>query len=193
MEGENKLLLPFGDKTMLETTLDQILAAGVGEVVVVTGHEATRVQVFLQNRPLKTVFNPDFADGMTTSIQTGIRAASSETQGFMICLSDMPLIGSAVYRQLADVFLEKIKTEQRVIVRPVFGGALGNPVVFSAFFKNEILELDYPEGCKPVAQANGDWLLRVPVTTIAVLRDADTTAAFEALKNELPPSGVAQI
>jgi len=182
MEGENKLLLPFGDKTMLETTLDQILASGVGEVVVVTGHEAWRVRENLKNRPVNTVVNPDFASGMTTSIQAGIRAASPETQGFMICLSDMPLIDSVIYRQLADVFFEKIKTAQRVIVQPVFENTPGNPVIFSAVFRNEILALEHAEGCKPVVQANREFVVRVPVSSDSILRDADTLADFEKVK-----------
>lgn len=182
MEGENKLLLPFGDKTMLDTTLDQILAAGVGEVVVVTGHEAERIQVILKNRPVKAVFNPDFATGMTTSIQVGIRAASPETQGFMICLSDMPLIDPAIYGLLADVFFEIIKTEQRVIVQPVFENTPGNPVIFSVVFKNEMLALEHPEGCKPVVQANREFVVRVTVSSDSILQDTDTRADFEGLK-----------
>ena len=182
MEGENKLLLPFNDKTMLETTLDQILASGAGEVVVVLGHEGERVQEVLKNRPIKTVFNLDFASGMTSSIQAGIRAESPETQGFMICLSDMPLIDSAIYRQLADVFFEKIKTAQQVIVQPVFENTPGNPVIFSAVFKNEILALEHPEGCKPVVQANRESVVRVPVSSDSILRDADTLEDFEKVK-----------
>jgi len=187
MEGENKLLLPFDDKTMLETTLDQILASGVGEVVIVTGHEAERVREILKNRSVKTVFNPDFASGMTSSIQAGIRAASPETQGFMICLSDMPLIDSAIYRQLAEVFFEKIKTAQRVIVQPVFENTPGNPVIFSAVFKNEMLALEHPEGCKPVVQANREFVVRVPVSSDSILRDADTLADFEKVKKAFGP------
>lgn len=182
MKGENKLLLPFGDKTMLETTLDQIRASGVGEVVVVLGHEAGRVRENLKNRPVKMVFNPDFASGMTSSIQAGIRATSPDTQGFMICLSDMPLIDLAIYRQLTDVFFEKIKTAQRVIVQPVFENTPGNPVAFSAIFKNAILALEHAEGCKPVVQANREFVVRVPVSSDSILRDADTLADFEKVK-----------
>ena len=44
MGGENKLLLPFDSKTMLETTLDHILAANVEEVIVVIGHDAEKIR-----------------------------------------------------------------------------------------------------------------------------------------------------
>lgn len=182
MGNENKLLLPFGDKTMLETTLDHILASGVAEVVVVVGHEAEEIRAVLQNRAVKVIFNPGYATGMTSSIQAGIGEASPDSEGFMICLSDMPLIQAATYRALADVFFEKKRKDERVIVQPLFENTPGNPVIFSSFYKNELLALDFPEGCKPVVQANREFVMRVNTDTDAVLRDADTPEAFSLLK-----------
>jgi molybdenum cofactor cytidylyltransferase len=181
MSGKNKLLLPFGDKTMLETTLDHVLESGLEEMVVVVGHEADRIRSLLNDYPVKVVSNPGYAAGMTTSIQAGLREASDRTEGFMICLSDMPLIEAEIYRRLAGVFFEEIKREQRVIVQPFYENTPGNPVIFSAFYKNELLALDFPEGCKPVVQANREYVIRVNVATGAVLRDADTPEAFERL------------
>ena len=182
MGGENKLLLPFGDKTMLETTLDHILASGMEEVIVVAGHEAEKISALLQNRPVKVTINAGYASGMTTSIQAGIRNASPDTEGFMICLSDMPLIRATTYRMLSDVFIENKRRDNRVIVQPVFENIPGNPVIFSAFYKTGLLTLDFPEGCKPVVQANREFVTRVNVNTDAVLRDADTPEAFALLK-----------
>lgn len=179
--GENKLLRAFAGKTMLETTLDHILASGVEEVVVVLGHDADRLRPLLQGRAVKTVFNPDYATGMTASIQAGIRAAAAESEGFMICLSDMPLIQPDIYRALLSVFSEKKRLEARVIVQPFFENTAGNPVIFSAVFKNELLALDFPEGCKPVVQANRHAVVLVETPDPAVLRDADTPEDFEAL------------
>lgn len=181
--GENKLLRGFSGKTMLEATLDHILASGVEEVVVVLGHDADRLRPLLQDRPVKTVFNPDYATGMTASIQAGIRAAAPAADGFMICLSDMPLIGSETYRLIQAVFSEKTQLEKRLIVQPAFENTAGNPVIFSAVFKNELLALEFPEGCKPVVQHNRDCLVRVETRDNAVLRDADTPEDFESLLN----------
>lgn len=186
MGRENKLLLPFGDKTMLETTLDHILASGADEVVVVVGHEAEKIRALLQHRPVKVTFNPDFATGMTSSIQAGIREASPHAEGFMICLSDMPLIQAATYRLLMEVFIEKKRAEERIIVQPVFENTPGNPVLFSGLYKDDLLALDFPEGCKPLVQSNKAFVVRVDVPTDAVLRDADTPDAFEAIKAMSP-------
>lgn len=178
----NKLLLPFQGKTMLEITLDHLQELPDMEIIVVLGHEADRIQPLLENRSLKIILNGDYANGMTSSIQAGVRSVSVQSVGFMICLSDMPLIQTSDYQKLADVFLDKRQTEPHVIVQPVFEGIPGNPIIFSNIYKPDILALDFPEGCKPIVQANQTFVQQVDVGTDAVLRDADTEDAFEQLK-----------
>ena len=89
--GEPKQLLPFGKSTIVETVVDNMLGAKFDEVIVVVGHRAEAIQKQLGTRAIKTVFNPDYRDGMLTSAQTGIRARK-ENRG--IC-SDVG--GSAVH------------------------------------------------------------------------------------------------
>lgn len=183
MGAANKLLLPFQGKTMLETTLDQLLQVQNAEIIVVLGHEAEQIRPLLENYQVKVVFNPYFENGMTSSIQAGVNAASEQSAGFMICLSDMPLIQMLDYHQLACFFLDKIQSETRVIVQPVFEGKPGNPVIFSKMYKPDILALDFPEGCKPIVQAKRPFVQQVNINTDAVLRDADTEDDFEHLKH----------
>ena len=185
MGAANKLLLPFQGKTMLETTLDQLFQVRNAEIVVVLGHEAERIRPLLENYKVKVIFNPNFENGMTSSIQAGVNAASEQSAGFMICLSDMPLIQAVDYQYLVDVFLDKIQSEPRVIVQPIFEGKPGNPVIFSNIYKPDILALDFPEGCKPIVQANRAYVQQVNINTDAVLRDADTEDDFEQLNRKL--------
>src|SRR6266566_1004111 len=90
MENKNKLLLPYKGKTVLVHTVENILSAGIEEVIVVTGHEAGLVQEAIRLLPVRTIHNPQHEAGMTGSIQAGVRAATGN--GYMICLSDMVLI-----------------------------------------------------------------------------------------------------
>lgn len=178
MGPENKLLLPVRGKTMLETTLGQIPELPDAEVVVVLGHEADKIRPLLENFRVKVAINSDYAHGMTSSIQAGVRAASEQASGFMICLSDMPLIPAGTYGLLAEVFLERVRSEPRLIVQPVFESRPGNPVIFSAAYKEDILSLDFPEGCKPLVRSNKQFVRQVEVETDAILRDIDTEEAF---------------
>ena len=182
MGDKNKLLLPVKGKSMLETTLDNILAAGVGEeILLVTGHESDRIRPLLAGRSVREIFNPDYTLGMTSSIQAGVRAASSGVAGYMICLADMPLIEPDIYRSIARLFSETHAVEPRTILQPVFESTPGNPVVLSAFYRAEILALDFPEGCKPIVQANREFVVQATLASDSILRDVDTDEAWENL------------
>jgi molybdenum cofactor cytidylyltransferase len=202
MGNENKLLLPFGQSTILTTTLANILSAKIGETLVVVGHEAQNVQAALTTwrdlqvavlpnegplsistwRDLKVALltNNHYEKGMTTTIQTGVAAADAESLGYMICLSDMPFITPSEYTFLANEFLNILKTDKQAIVQPIFKEKRGNPTIFSSFYKNHILELTDTEGCKPIVKANAAHVYLVEMPTDSVLRDIDTQGDYAA-------------
>jgi len=97
MGRQNKLLLPYGNKTIIEQVVDQLLDSRVGEVVVVVGYEQNKIKAALAMRPVKLVFNSRYQTGMTTSIQTGVAAASPRARGYLICLGDMPALTAEDY------------------------------------------------------------------------------------------------
>ena len=196
MGNENKLLLPLGQSTMLATTLANILSAKIGETLIVVGHEAQNVQATLvadlkkhplsinaQNASKMTILtNNHYEKGMTTTIQTGVEAAATESVGYMICLSDMPFITPEEYAFLTNEFLKILETNKQAIVQPVFNGRRGNPTIFSSFYRKHILELTYTEGCKPIVQAHTAHVYAVEMPTDSVLRDIDFRADYEAVK-----------
>jgi molybdenum cofactor cytidylyltransferase len=74
--------------------------------------------------------------------------------------------------------------EGRGIIVPVFKGKRGNPVLFARAYFAEMLACEGDTGAKPVLNANPDAVFEVEMESAAVLADADTPAAFEALKAE---------
>ncbi len=185
MGAENKLFLPFGKQTLLETTLSHIEAAGIGEILVVVGHEKEQVYALLKNKPYNIIENPGYLEGMTSSIRAAVAETRLDTTGFMICLSDMPLISAGEYRLLAETFTAALKTDAAAIVQPRYQGRPGNPVLFSARYRNDLLALEYPEGAKPIVQAHRDHLVLVDMPSDAVLLDADTQEAYQVLLDHL--------
>lgn len=173
MGGPNKLLLPFRGRTVLETTLSELCAADIGRVLVVTGHRRESVAPVLEAFPVREIFNPDFESGMTGSIQAGVRAAEEGT-GFMICLADMPMITAAAYQLLAGSFLSFTSQDERSILLPRFGETKGNPVIFAATYRDEILRHSEPEGCRGIVQANATHVYWADMPDNSVLRDLDT-------------------
>ncbi len=180
MGGPNKLLLPFRDSTVLETTLSALCAADIGPVVVVTGHQRALIAPVVAQYPVQEVFNPDFQSGMTSSIQAGVRAAPAG-QGYMIGLADMPMITAAAYRLLAERFLSHAAQDARAIVLPRFGETKGNPVIFAAAYRDAILRHPEPEGCRGIVQANSTHVQWLEMPDDSVLSDLDTPEDYDAL------------
>ena len=123
--GEPKQLLPFGESTIVETVVDNMLGAKFDEVIVVVGHRAKEIQTQLGTRPIKTVFNPDYRDGMLTSAQTGIRALEA-SDAFALMLVDQPFITSALIDQVVDAYQQT----EKGITLPSYNYKRGHPVIF---------------------------------------------------------------
>ncbi len=190
MGKANKLLLPFRETTILEQVITNVLAAQPYEVIVVLGHEAERVKEHLSASlhighfdRISFVKNEHFASGMTSSIQAGIRTAAADTQGYMICLSDLPFIEPEEYLRIMVGFRLNYVRDQSCIVLPVYEQRRGNPVIFSSFYQSHLLGHDEPEGCRGIVRAYADHLVKVEMETEHVLRDLDTPEAYEASLN----------
>lgn len=178
----NKLLFPFAGTTLVEHVVQTVCRAQVGEVIVVLGHEADRVRAALSAHPVTLVHNDRYPEGMTTSIQAGVRAAS-DTDGYLICLSDLPLIEPDELNRLLTAFEEE--ADGRCIIVPVFEGQRGNPVLFAASHKPAILALREAEGCKTIVRQQANQVLEVPMPTDHILHDIDTPAAYQQLRSRV--------
>jgi len=136
--GKNKLLLPYRGGPLLAYVTGNILSAKVGPVIVVTGHDAGQIGEALKGLQVQLIHNPMYDTGMTSSIQAGVNAAGGD--GYMICLSDMALIRPEEYRLLKNAFDKEYRRDKACIIQPVYDNQTGNPVIFSAAWRQAILE-----------------------------------------------------
>jgi molybdenum cofactor cytidylyltransferase len=174
MNGINKLLLPFKNKTVVQITIENLIQANIGKIIVVTGHQSEQVQTVLKGYPIQMVFNPNYATGMTGSIQTGLLNGEDDVDAYMIALSDMPFIQPKMYQLLAQQFDNQWVTNQKpLIVAPVLSGKRGNPMLFSNHFKPQLLAHDAPDGCKEIVMAHSNDLLTVELATKGIFQDID--------------------
>ena len=177
MGSKNKLLLPFGNKPLIVHMVQKLLTANIDELIVVTGHEAPFIRKVLEAYPLSYVYNEAFLTGMSSSIKAGVCAADKNTQGFLICLSDMPLLQNDDYNHI----IHHIHGARQIIL-PFYNGQKGNPVFFSHHFKEEILNNDFPEGCRNIVRKNATDITKVEMPNHHVLRDMDAPEDYAALK-----------
>jgi molybdenum cofactor cytidylyltransferase len=172
-EDKNKLILPFGETVLFCEVLKNIIASDVEEVIVVLGHEADLVEKYIPVHPkIKMVINPNYSEGMTSSIQSGVRAAL-EKNAYMICLSDMPFISSEEYNFLIKTFENQVFFEKKTILQPFFQEKKGNPIIFSNAYRDLILSHFEKEGCREIVRNHSHCVYLAEMPTDSILRDID--------------------
>jgi molybdenum cofactor cytidylyltransferase len=176
--GQPKALLRFRGQTFLERILAAIGDAGLAEIAVVVGHHRVEIQQAFPDLPL--VFNPDYNQGMSSSVKAGVRALPSGVIGAGIFLVDHPLIDEATIRLLSA------SLRSGHIVLPSHEDRRGHPVFFAAELFPEILALGPDEGLNKLVRRDPERLITVPVPNPGVLQDIDTPQQFENLLRETP-------
>ena len=179
MEGANKLLLPWQEQCVLQVVVERICAVGLGEVVVVTGHQRTEVEEALSRYPVRLVHNPDFAEGMAASIRVGVEAAVGE-QGYLFALGDMPQVAGKTMLQVA----EALKSREAIAV-PVCAGRRGHPVAIGSVHRDALLALTGDRGARPVLAKNAASVVEVPVEDEGIFVDVDTQESYRAARTAL--------
>ena len=181
MGRPNKLLLPFDGKALVAHLVDAILASNVRETLVILGYEAAFVKNALRSRKVRFVENQHYLQGMTTSIQAGVREVDAESNGIMVCLSDLPLVQTEELNRLILEFEEASVTNRKQIVLPSYQGHRGNPVIFSVYYKSRILKHREENGCRGLIRQYKDQVQAVEMPTSHVLTDIDTKTDYEIL------------
>jgi molybdenum cofactor cytidylyltransferase len=183
MGAPNKLLLDFDGIPLVRHVVTRIVASEPFETIVVTGHQYVDVKNALTGLNVTFVHNPDFEQGMTSSIKAGVAIAKGT--GFMICLSDMYALPSVRYRELMEFFLAKLTKDDFSICLPFYKGERGNPVVFSSAFREAILRHAEPEGCRKIVQDNAEHLYKLNITSSEILQDLDTPDDYQQARNNV--------
>jgi molybdenum cofactor cytidylyltransferase len=182
MGGPNKLVAEIGGKPLVRIAAEQALASRAKPVIVVTGHQRERVEAALAGLPVRLVHNPDFADGLATSVKAGIAAVPAAADGALICLGDMPQVDAALINRLIAAFAPE---QGALAVIPTINGQRGNPVLWSRRFFPDLMAIEGDTGARLLIGRYGEAVIEVPVTGAAALTDIDTQEALAGIKAEL--------
>ena len=181
MKGRQKLFLPYDGTTIVERVIQQVSRSRVHETIVVSSPDThARLSGVLQTTQ-KLVTNLEHRSGMTSSIKAGVAACSPQSDGFMICLGDMPLIQTDDYNLLLKGFSGKLKSVNRLIVVPTHDGRRGNPIIFSASFKEDLLNHPEPEGCKAILKSFPDSIESISLSSRCIFQDVDDPDSYQQL------------
>lgn len=168
--GTQKLLLPYGGSTVVESVAGAALEASLQGVVVVLGADEERVREKLAAPAVTFAVNEDWEHGMFSSVKTGFEALPEKATAAVVMLGDQPFVKA----ETIDELVARYRETRRGIVLPVHGGRRGHPVLIDMKYKGEILARG-PEGTlRDIVRAHPDEVLEVEIDDPDILRDIDT-------------------
>jgi molybdenum cofactor cytidylyltransferase len=185
MGGPNKLLADVGGRPLVRIAVEEALASRAQPVVVVTGHQREQVEAALKGLPVILTHNPDFAQGLSTSLKAGLAALPAGADGAIVCLGDMPQVDAALIDRLVAAFEPE---KGALVVVPTIAGKRGNPVVWSRRFFADLSRLDGDVGARHLIGAYPEAVVEVPVTGRAAFVDVDTPDALRAVRAQIAGS-----
>lgn len=195
-----KLLLQWGDQTVIGASLGALLDAPIEWIGLVTGalgdsisrraRTAYRLWPATGEKPfLRVVHNPAWQEGMGRSLALGLEHVRPHLDGLFIALGDMPAVSTEIYRVLA----ERFRRHPDQILRPVYQGRPGHPVLFPMALLTGAKPAG-DEGLRQVLTAHKERVRMIEVEDAGVVMDLDTPEAYRSAlawrRSQKPPSGL---
>ena len=104
IEVINKLILPFNEKTVIETTIDNALSLNIDECIVVLGHYASEIKEAIFDNykdDVKFIENNPVDVGLSTSLYNGL---SNTDADFALCITaDQPTVLPETFEKMIEV------------------------------------------------------------------------------------------
>jgi molybdenum cofactor cytidylyltransferase len=168
--GAPKQLLNYRGRSLLRHAAETALASSVPALHVVVGFEAERMKAELGGLDLHFADNPNWNEGIASSIRAGISSLPHSVDAALILLCDQPLITAQVLNEMINAYAGRGKP----IVACEYGGTVGVPVLFARSFFPELLRLQGDRGAKQLITQNLDQVTAIPFPGGSV--DIDTPA-----------------
>lgn len=178
--GSNKLLADLNGAPMIAQTVKRVAASAVESVTVVTGYQAEKTETALQDFKIQKIHNPNFADGLASSLRVGVAALQSSCDAILVCLGDMPLIDPRDVNRMIAAFSP---ADNRSIVVPVFERKFGNPVLWGAEHFAALMACEGDRGARGLLEILRDEVVEVPIENQSVVLDADTPEALAMIRS----------
>jgi molybdenum cofactor cytidylyltransferase len=177
--GQPKMVLPWNGMTVIEKVIATIIEAGVKSINVITGGAHSEVERALHQLPVRTIFNPRYANGeMLDSLQLGLQALQADIDAALIVLGDQPLIEKQVVQNVIALY----QNERANLIVPSYQMRRGHPWLVERSLWAQILELKPPQTLRDFMRANSDHILYHVVNTSSILQDLDTPEDYAEQK-----------
>lgn len=179
--GRPKQLLEIDGRTLLRRTAELALSAAAGPVLVVLGARAEEMRPELAGLKVETIENPDWAEGMSTSLRAGIRRLETEqppVAAVLVLLVDQPRVNI----QLLDRLIRLYEERKPPVVASRYNGLNGVPAVFDRSLWEELKNIEGDRGARRVIRRYEKDMAIVDFPPAA--EDIDTPEDWGRLKGD---------
>lgn len=171
--GRPKQLVGWKGNPLLRHAVETAIGSGIGPVLVVLGAVDQPCRDCLSDLDLTIIHNPDWRQGMGSSIAAGMNAARDwPLDGVIIMLCDQPLVTPQLLQELVS------KSAGHPIVHAFFKGQAGPPVWFSQEYFDHLGTLSGNAGAKALILSEPN---RVQIDFPDAEWDVDTLGDLAAL------------
>ena len=178
MGGVNKLLAEVDGVPMVLRAVNAALASKAASVTVVLGHEAEKIKALLAGCKANLVRNPDYAQGMSTSLRAGLAALPAQAVAAVVLLADMPRVSAVHIDRLIDAF----EAKQPAIVVPQHGGRRGNPILWPREFFAQMQKVAGDRGARGLLEEHAQRIRSIEMDDDAIHADVDTPTELKDLR-----------
>jgi len=173
--GSPKMLMPFGESTIIGAVVHALTRVGIAPIIVVAGANFDDIKKALVEQPVEVVRNPNPGGEMISSIKIGVKALPDSLDRFIIALGDQPRIKPEGLSHL----IEEQTGSGKGIAIPTYEGKRGHPVVFGSSYLKEIPTLGNEQTLRDLIETHHSDIVEIGCDSDAYVRDIDTREEYE--------------
>ena len=183
--GQPKQLVRLGDKYLVEWVLDAAIASRLHTVVLVLGHAQETILQALGSKTnlsgVKVVINPNYRDGQSTSLKTGLLSVRQKFGSVMFLLGDQPMVKT----DIIDHMLDQFRQSENDLCVPVYNEKKGNPTIFRRPLYDELMQISGDIGARDIIRKNSNRTHFLEIDDPLCFFDIDTPRDLDYLLTHL--------
>ena len=149
---------------MIEYAIRASLASELNKVFLILGYDSKEILKALSensksfpSNQLEFLINPQYQQGMSSSIHVGLTSIKNTFWSVMFLLADQPLVDSG----LINLMLKQFYKSDKSICVPTYKGKRGNPTIFSSEYFSHLENVTGDSGGKDIIMAHPDDILTI--------------------------------
>lgn len=177
--GQPKMLLPWGETTVLQNVISTFQRAGIEDILVVTGGAHRQVEDIVNKSGAHHNFNKEYSNSeMLSSIQCGLVNMATQAQAALIGLGDQPQVREGTVRLICETF----RSKRSKVVVPSFQMRRGHPWLVERSLWEELLKMKQPQSPRDFLNKYANEIQYVEVDNPSILADLDTPEDYQKLR-----------